>query len=376
MSMRRLSCALLLVAAGCSDPVEPRSSDLADPLDLTYQLIPSGFPEEPSGILLSWIEPNDSRVASYVIYSRASTSDQWSRRAETTSSTFHDAGFPHLQYFVASVDEFGDESSGSNVITVDERNRLPAPTFLGSISLDGAIQLAWPANARTGAPDLFDYYRVYSTVYDLDANICEGDFWVLEGTTVSEDFLATGLANGAPRCFAVSTVSRDGHESLWTSPRADTPRYDARNVLIDAVEAVPATSGFLFDDGSSFGVVTSGTRTDIDFRVERDPQGGLLLAPVRSDVQVALYSDQPVTDLTSIDIAPETGFDPAPIEAVPGYAYVFAMTYADGLHFGAVRVTHVGSDYLILDWAYQSDRGNPELQRLAEWERPARTGSD
>ena len=49
-------------------------------------------------------EPNDSRVTNYVIYSRGSTSANWSRRAETSSSTFHDSGIPHLQYFVASQD--------------------------------------------------------------------------------------------------------------------------------------------------------------------------------------------------------------------------------------------------------------------------------
>ena len=29
--------------------------------------------------------------------------------------------------------------------------------------------------------------------------------------------------------------------------------------------------------------------------------------------------------------------------------------------YGAIRVTHVGQDFLILDWAYQTDPGNPEL---------------
>ena len=32
-----------------------------------------------------------------------------------------------------------------------------------------------------------------------------------------------------------------------------------------------------------------------------------------------------------------------------------------GLHYGAVRVTHVGRRYLILDWSVQTDPGNPEL---------------
>ena len=373
MDLRQISFAIALVAAGCSSVADPVSPGVGDPRDLTYQLIPSGYPDSPSGVLLRWTEPNDVSVASYLVYSRASSSDRWSRRAETTSSTFHDAGLPHIQYYVSSVSTGGVESRGSNVVTVDERNRLAAPSTLGSTSLNRAIHLAWSANGRTGSPSLFDYYRVYSTVYDLDRNLCIGAQWSLEGTTVSEEFLASGLPNGYPRCFAVSTVSRDGHESVWSLPRADTPRHDARNVLVDAVGSYPASSGFLFFDlaSSTYGLVTSGTRSDLDFRVERTTDGAIWLRPVRADVRVALYSTAPVADLTSIDIAPTTGFASSAIEAVPGYAYVFAVTYADGLHFGAVRITHVGREYVILDWAYQSDPGNPELNLVSGKELPA-----
>jgi hypothetical protein len=38
------------------------------------------------------------------------------------------------------------------------------------------------------------------------------------------------------------------------------------------------------------------------------------------------------------------------------------MDGGDGfLRYGAVRVTHVGQTFLIFDWAYQTDPGNPEL---------------
>ena len=34
----------------------------------------------------------------------------------------------------------------------------------------------------------------------------------------------------------------------------------------------------------------------------------------------------------------------------------------DGLvRYGAVRVSHVGQNFLIFDWSYQTDPGNPEL---------------
>jgi hypothetical protein len=366
MRIARLLGAAALVLAGCTTVTEPLADeDLGAPTDLTYALIPSGDPDNPDGVLLRWEEPNDDRIATYVIYSRGSTRDSWSRRAATTSSTFHDAGFPHLQYYVTAEDDLGNESASSNVVTIDERNRLATPAGLSSISLDRAVQLAWNANARESDPAMFLEYRVYSTNYDLDDDLCISGDWVLEGSTVSEDFLVTGIANGAPRCFAVSAVSRDGHESAWSGARADTPRYDARNILVDAFEDRPTTSGFRFFTGSAFGVVLPGDRTDLDFRVERRADGSLWLKPVRADVKLALYSTSPVADLTSIDVAPlRSAFATGAIEAVPGYAYVFESLLSDGLHYGAVRVTHVGRTYLILDWSYQTDPGNPELRRV------------
>jgi hypothetical protein len=47
---------------------------------------------------------------------------------------------------------------------------------------------------------------------------------------------------------------------------------------------------------------------------------------------------------------------------VPGYGYVFQMSGGDGFaRYGAVRVTHASADYMIFDWSYQTDPGNPEL---------------
>ena len=365
MRRRVVSLAALVWVAACSyDKSTAPSSDLGAPASLSYQLVPSGDPNVPEGIILRWEPPNDSRVTNYVVYSRASTSASWSRRAETTSASYHDLGAPDPQYYVTSQAADGTESAGSNVVTVDESNRLPPPSQLASISLNGAIQLSWPTDARLADPALFDYYRVYSTLYNLDSGVCSGTDWVLEGTTVSEDFIASGLANGVSRCFAVSTVSRDGHESQWTAPRADTPRYDARNVLLYAKSVSLGSSGFSFylPSTNQYGVVTSGSRSDIDFRLDRYADGSLWMTPVREGTVVTLYSTKPIADLTSIDIAPpRSAFARSAVQAATGLGYVFETQLADGLHYGGLRVTHVGTDYIIFDWSYQSDHGNPEL---------------
>lgn len=361
--MRRLLLASVaaLLAVGCDAATDP--NDVPAPGGLTYELIPSGDPDAPSGVLLRWDDLFDDRVAAYVVYSRQSTSDRWHRRAETTSPTFHDAGIPALQYQVRSRNDDDVESAPSNTVTIDSRLRMPAPTALNSISLHRAAQLEWSSASRLSDPSVFSYYRVYSTVWNQGS--CDDDLWLLEGTTVSDDFLVTGLTNGVRYCFAVSIVSYDGHESLWSNVRDDTPRYDSRNVILDAFEVAPSTSGFDFYNPAGnpqVGIVTSGTAAGVDFRIEKRADGKVYLVPMRSDVAIALYSTLPVTDLTSIDIAPfDNQFQSSAISASPGYAYVFRVGTIGSWNYGAVRISHVGADYVIFDWSYQSAPNNPEL---------------
>ncbi len=360
--MRRLLIAGLasLLAVGC-DATDP--NEVPAPSGLTYELIPSGDPDGPSGVLLRWDDIFDDRVAAYVVYSRYSSTDRWHRRAETTSPTFHDAGIPALQYQVRARNDDDRESAPSNTVTIDSRLRMPAPTVLSSISLHRAAQLSWSSASRLSDPSVFSYYRIYSTVWAQGS--CDEDLWLLEGTTVSDDFLVTGLTNGVRYCFAVSIVSVDGSESLWSNSRDDTPRYDSRNVILDAFEVAPSTSGFDFYNPNAnpqIGVLTSGTATGVDFRIERRADNKVYLVPMRSDVAIALYSTSPVTDLTSIDIAPlDNQFQNLAITASPGYAYVFRIGAVGSANYGAVRVSHVGADYVIFDWSYQSAPNNPEL---------------
>jgi hypothetical protein len=243
---------------------------------------------------------------------------------------------------------------------------LETPETLVSVSLNTAIQLSWDPNARLANPGRFSHYNVYSTSYDLDRNVCDDAGWALEGTSVSEDFLVSGLTNGVPLCFAVSSASTGGTESDVSAYRNDTPRFDSRNVLVSTSQSDNSSSGFRFEfeSSSQLGQIVSGDRNDIDFRVDRHNDGSIWLSTVRNGTSVVLYSQDPVNDLTSIDIAPLNGYITGSIEAVPGFAYVFETQLSDGLHYGAVRITHTAADYVILDWAYQTDFGNPELRRV------------
>jgi hypothetical protein len=315
-------------------------------------------------VLLTWDVPRSGRAQTFDVYGRTGNG-QWGLRATTTSPTFHDAGIPQDQYYVAAIDDQGEEIGRSLTVRIDDRNRLPAPRSLSSISLNRAVQLTWSSNAYDANPNAFDIYRVYSTAYDASRGVCTSA-WALEGTTVSDGFLAGSLPNGEPRCFAVSAISRDGHESVWSDARLDTPRFDSRNAFVYATTAKRDSSGFLFYDpvAKAYGRVGSATRTDLDFIVERRTDGSLWLTPGRSGVTMTLYSNSPVADLTSIDRAPTSGFGNLTIEVVPGYAYVFRVVEADGVHYAAVRVAYKAADYVVFDWSYQSAVGSVELSRM------------
>src|SRR5438046_7299619 len=98
--------ALLVPLAAC-DLTDATGVDPNAPSNLSYQLIPSGDPNAPLGIILSWQPPMSGRAVAYDVYGRASTGSDWNLRATTTSPSFHDV-FPELQYYVVANDEQGD----------------------------------------------------------------------------------------------------------------------------------------------------------------------------------------------------------------------------------------------------------------------------
>lgn len=371
-----LRAAVAVMSVACTEYVTDVEEGIAPaaPTGLWYQLQPSGDPLRPAGLVLRWDNSFDANIAAWNVYSRDTSGGGWGLRGSTSSPSFHDDGIPHLEYRVTAEGQGGLESAPSAAIFVDERLRLPAPTSLVSISLDGAIHLQWSDNAFQADPAGFWHYRVYSASYDLDNNVC-GTSWTLEGTTVAPAFLAGALVNGSPRCFAASAVTIEGFESLWSSLRYDTPRPDAVSQLISTQAADLTRSGFRFfldanNDGQAgpleLGIITVGTSPSVDFTLTTDAGGNLMLTPVRANTDLRAWSNAVISSLTDIDIAPAAGYARTSLMAQAGRGYVFRMNENDGFYrYGALRVVAVGPDYVIFDWSYQPDRGNPELLRVA-----------
>jgi hypothetical protein len=367
---------VLLLAAGCSsndDFVGPPGGALPAPTNLTYTVTPGGPGATPTATLLQWDLPSTGGVVVWNVYSRTGTSGTFGLRGTTTSNSFHDKGVPELQYYVAAVDNGGFESPGSEIITIDERLTLPPPSSLTTTSLDGAIALFWSDNPFEADPQGFEAYRVYSAAYDLDQDLCVD--WALEGTTVAPEFIVSAIPNGAPRCFGVSATTIEGFESLWSPLRDDTPRYESRNLALFAPDANATQASFRFwrdvntnglVEDAELGAVGGATDLTADVVVERGGGGALQLRLVRAGTTAQQYGPGPIADLTSIDVAPVAGYSTATLVVQPSFGYVFQMSglAADGfLRFGGMRVTHVGQTFLLMDWSFQGDRGNPQLLR-------------
>jgi hypothetical protein len=363
-----LTLSALLVAA-CDQPTQITGgggSPLPAPQDLSYELDPSGSPGAPSGILLTWQPVASAGLSTYRVYSTPTVGGAFNLRAETTSPSYHDAGMPDVQYMVTAIDVNGNESTNSNVVTVDSRLTLDPPDSLFSTSLNGAIALDWTDNAYLSNRAAFKWYRVYSSSAISDT-LCDTD-WVLEGATVSPDFIVSALTNGVSRCYVVSAIDTLGDESMWSPIREDTPRPDARNVALFPVQANAASAGLEFWDGtaSGFGLVVNGGSASANFFVTQHADSTLWLTPVAaSGTTMQQYGIGPLDDLTSIDYAPASGYSSTSLQALPGDGYVFQIVNGATVRYGAVRVTHVGRDFLILDWSFQTAAGNPELIRAA-----------
>lgn len=260
------------------------------------------------------------------------------------------------------------------------------PQRLVGTSLDGAIALVWDDNAFAADPTGFQNYRVFSTSYSFGSDYLNGQCgndWRLEGTTVAPEFLVGALQNGVAQCFAVTAMGVDQLESNRSTPVNDTPRPESHNVVVYASQIRLSESGFRFwkdangdgvVQGSELGLVLAGNSLDADFSIERfrtNPDS-LEFRPRRAGTLMGLYDTLAVASLQSIDLAPDPTVPRTPVldystqtaTAVPGIGYVFEMPGpGSSVLYGAVRPTHVGTRFVILEWSFQTDPDNPELRK-------------
>ena len=236
---------------------------------------------------------------------------------------------------------------GCNDTTAPPRDVTPpaAPRGLYSTTGDGQVTLRWLQNTER---DLAGY-RIYSSPCASGPD-CPYD---RVGSTSASQFAVTGIANGVTRFYAVAAVDVAGNESeLSFEDVFDTPRPEGSAVLGNFVSS-PAGAGW---DFSAFASRSSDDpSTDIFFGYNGAVYQ-MFAMDLLTDIQDAGYA----TSLDAVDYAPDGGWSPSgTVELIPGHCYI-VWTRDD--HYAKFRVTGLSPNVVGFDWAYQTDRSNPELR--------------
>lgn len=222
------------------------------------------------------------------------------------------------------------------------------PRGLISITGDGKITLVWVPNEES---DLAGYNVWYSDT--------ERGGYELIASTSAAQYVDRDVENGRTYYYAVSAFDFDGNESAL-SPEIvhDTPRPEGRNVTLWDYRRRPERAGFHF---SSWGEVVAydDERTDMYFDYDADTGIGYMIAP-ETDPPTQMQDDGYTESLEDVNWAPEEGWSPSGVlELIEGHSYI-VWTWDN--FFAAFRVTEVGDGFVVFDWCYQTDQGNPELK--------------
>lgn len=234
---------------------------------------------------------------------------------------------------------------------------LPAPTGVFTVTGDRQVEVFWDEIADG---DLRGY-RVYRSI------AADGPYSAL-GNSSDGYYLDDEVSNGVTYYYAVSAYDRyDDESDLSYELVYDTPRPDGTNLVVydeDELAGVdfsgwndlmvlpwddPYADMYLFWDVDSEHYAMASTDVLVDEQV------------YGTDLQPAGY----VESLDELDWAPDGGWSTDQSDVVilrTGHAY-WVWTWEN--NFAKFRVRTVEEDYVVLDWAYQSDEGNPELIILA-----------
>lgn len=224
-------------------------------------------------------------------------------------------------------------------------NEPPAvPRGVYSITGDEEVMLIWYANTE---PDLAGY-RIYRS-------LTPSGYYYEIGETNFDHFLDFGLMNGQTYYYAITAFDYDGNESdLSYEMVFDTPRPEGYNEHIFDYTEYPDYAGW---DFSAYSVVAYDNPV-CDFYYGYDDFNGAFyfyIGRYMGQIQDFGYTES----LDEITYAPESGWSSTGIvEAIEGHTYI---VWTWDYHYAKFRVTSIDSDYVIFDWAYQTEMHNPEL---------------
>jgi len=260
------------------------------------------------------------------------------------------AGLVWMPLAVLALISLGCCDDECDVVAID--NVAPAePIGVFSVTGDETVSIYWWHNTER---DLAGY-----NIYWKDRPA--GSFRFLADTG-QNSFIDTGLQNGTTYYYIVTAFDRAGNESVASVEIFDTPRPEGFGLAIYNVEKRGfggnyLLNGYDFDMRRRLDGTVPETEADIiysfdgDFYIMYVPDFG-------TDIQDAGY-----IPLEDVNWAPEFGWSPTgTVELIPGHSYI---VWTRTNNFAKFQVSEVegdlNEDFVVIDWAYQESKGNPEL---------------
>jgi len=234
------------------------------------------------------------------------------------------------------------DDTGDHVVAPRDTTPPAIPSGVLSATGDGEIEILWAPNREA---DLAGY-RVYWSAS------APGPYrFVAE--TETPGYVDRDVTNGTTYFYAVTAFDRAGNESeLSLELVHDTPRPAGENlVLFRAGGSAWELSGYDFSHyvRRPFTAVD----TDMYFTVENG-RPAMVASDPATDLQDAGFAE-----LDDLDWAPPGGWTGEDrVTLVEGHSY-YVWTRDD--HYAKFRVTDFDAERVVIDWAYQIDKSNPEL---------------
>ena len=253
---------------------------------------------------------------------------------------------------LAGCDSCWDDSCSNCCIDADP----PAvPTGVTSITADGYVIVLWNPVYEADVAG----YGVYRS------NIADGPYLRIGDIDVDEatEFADYGVVNGITYYYAVDAYDYSGNESdLSYETVEDTPRPEGWDLKWYRTGSRPSQSAIaivpdLYDDL----VLVHYESALAQYKLASDGEC-LRIYPLRDGYGILhLIQDFGYTySIDDVDAAPTEGWSAASggVEVIAGHAYVLRTSTG---YYGKVRVVETGPDFIVIDWAYQVQRGSTEL---------------
>ncbi len=249
----------------------------------------------------------------------------------------------------------------THYITVADRPATPVGVY--SVTGDGFVDVFWQANNDGGNTEGYGVYRYNRTVGGNDEYILIGEVSASPFNEVY-GYRDNNVQNGSTYYYAVNAYNVYGESDLSDPDAFDTPRPQG-TVSFDLSGQPAGRQGYNFADRSK----VNWESPDADVFIEYDSGlDAFFIWRGRDDVFIQTFGF--TSDIRDVNWGePGGGWNNVGwMELAVGHAYLVGIGELDqdenSEHYAAVRVTGLdnGQERVNIEWAYQTDRFNPELK--------------